>query len=116
MAAQAKRSGGFAVRDEALATYVRTSGRIATELAGFGQHELGTVRTLPADAFGPLAHTVGFTEAVVRFAHLATDSAHAIGATVHNIESTVDEMVHRYRAAERSVAATMDAAGRGATA
>lgn len=117
MAAQAKRAGGgFAVRDEALAAYVRTAGRVATELAAFGHRELRTARTLPSDAFGPLAHAVGFTQAVVRFAGRATDSAHAIGATVHDMESVVEDTVHRYRATERSVAATMGAAGRGATA
>lgn len=111
MADHATRAGGgFAVRDEALATYARTASRIATELAGFGHHELQTARTLPADAFGPLAHTAGFTEAVLRFAGRATDSAHAIGANVHHVASIMDETVHRYRAAEKSVTATMHGA------
>lgn len=96
---------GFAVRDEALHAYVTAAGRIAADLAGFAHRELPTARDLPADAFGPLAHTTGFTTALARFAHRAVDSAHALAATVHDIESGVDKTRKHYEAAEHAVAA-----------
>jgi hypothetical protein len=106
MADQPRSAGaGFAVRDEALAQYAREAGRIATDLSGFAQRELPTARALPADAFGPLAHTCGFTPALVTFCGRATDTAHAIGATVRSIESGVDATRQHYRAAEQGVAA-----------
>ncbi|HEY3749483.1 MAG TPA: hypothetical protein VGL80_09810 [Pseudonocardiaceae bacterium] len=95
---------GFAVRDEALAAYVRDASRIATDLDGFQHREIPTARDLPADAFGPLAKTCGLTTAVVRFCGRATDAAHAIGSTVHGIESGVDEARKHYKATEHAVA------------
>ncbi|HEX3588291.1 MAG TPA: hypothetical protein VHV74_01575 [Pseudonocardiaceae bacterium] len=96
----AEHSSGFAVRDEALGAYVSAAGRIAADLAGFAHRELPTVRDLPAGAFGPLAHTTGFTEALTRFAHRAVENAHALGTTVRSIESGVDENRRRYEAAD----------------
>ena len=100
---------GFAVRDEALADYARAAGRIAADLSGFAQRELPTARRLPADAFGPLAHTTGFTAELTRLCGRVTDTAHAVGATVHSIESGVDETRQHYRATEQRVAARLAA-------
>jgi hypothetical protein len=100
---------GFAVRDEALAAYARDASRLATDLAGFQHREFRTAHDLPTDAFGPLAHTVGFTTAVVRFCGRATDTAHAIGTSVHGIESGVDEARKHYQAVEHAVAARLAA-------
>lgn len=100
---------GFAVRDEALADFGTAAGRIAGELSGFGQRELPTARQLPTDAFGPLAHTCGFTSALVRVCDRATDTAHALGVTVHGIQSGVDQTRAHYRAVEQTVATRMAA-------
>lgn len=104
MADHATRTGsGFAVRDEALGAYAGAAGRLATELGGFAHRELHTAWHLPADAFGPLAHSTGFTPAVTRFCGRVTDLAHALGATVRDIESGVEQTRRHYRAAEQDV-------------
>jgi hypothetical protein len=95
---------GFAVRDDALAAYVEAARALATDLAGCAGRELSTARELPADAFGRLAHTTGFTAALVRFCGHATDTAHALAETMRHIESTMDETLRNYRATERAVA------------
>lgn len=107
--AQHSSGSGFAVRDEALADYVAAAGRIATDLADFAQRELPTTRRLPDDAFSPLAHTTGFTDALVRFGHRAVDSAHALATTLHDVESGVDETRKHYLATEHAAAAQLTA-------
>lgn len=98
---------GFAVRDDALGAYAKAAGRIATDLTDFAQRELPTARHLPADAFGPLADSTGFTAALVRFGHRTTDVAAALGATMHDIESGVERTLAHYRSTEHSVAARL---------
>ncbi|HEX3648952.1 MAG TPA: hypothetical protein VHV49_11020 [Pseudonocardiaceae bacterium] len=116
MADQATRTGsGFAVRDEALGDYASAAGRIATDLGGFAQRELHTASKLPADAFGSLAHSTGFTTAVVRFCGRVTDLAHECGGTMRDIESGVEQTRRHYRAAEHAVLAHLHA-GKGTTA
>ncbi|HEY1571819.1 MAG TPA: hypothetical protein VGG05_10775 [Pseudonocardiaceae bacterium] len=116
MADHATRTGsGFAVRDEALGAYAGAAGRIATDLGGFAHHELHTAWHLPADAFGPLAHSTGFTTGVVRFCGRVTDLAHGLGATMRDIESGVEQTRRHYRSAEQAVLAHLHA-GKGTTA
>lgn len=104
MVDHATRTGsGFAVRDEALGACARAAGRIAADLGGFAHHELHTAWHLPSDAFGPLAHSTGFTAEVVRFCGRVTDLAHSVGATMRDIESGVQQTRQHYRAAEQEV-------------
>jgi hypothetical protein len=98
-------SAGYAVRDDALADYATAAGKIATDLSGFGHHELSTARTLPTDAFGSLAHQTGFTGAVVAFCGHATDAAHTIGAEVHDLAAGVDTARANYENTEHQTAA-----------
>lgn len=95
---------GFAVREQALAAFASTAGRIAAELDGFAHRELGTATDLPTNALSPLAHTSGFTAALVRFCGRVTDTAHGIGAAVHEIESAVESVRAHYHDTDRTVA------------
>ncbi|HEX3783241.1 MAG TPA: hypothetical protein VHX38_26540 [Pseudonocardiaceae bacterium] len=100
-----KSSGsGFAVQGPALTAYTSTAGRVATELDGFAKRELGTASTLPAEALSPLAHTSGFTPALLHFCQRVTDTAHELGAAVHDITSTLHSVRDNYHATEQTVA------------
>jgi hypothetical protein len=117
MAEQATRTAsGFAVRDEALGAYARAAGRIATDLGGFAQRELHTAAHLPADAFGPLAHSTGFTPVVTRFGSRVTALAHGLGGTMRDITSGVERTRARYVAAEQEVLTRLGQHGKGTTA
>lgn len=95
---------GFAVRRPALTAFTTTAGRVATELDGFAHRELGTASTLPTNALSPLAHTSGFTPALLSFCRRVTDTAHELGNAVHDIESALHSVHADYHATEQTVA------------
>lgn len=100
-------SAGFAVHDDALAGYAREVGRIGTELHNLAHRDLRTVRSLPGDAFGPLAHETGFTTALTRLGDRIGAVTQALAADVHTIESRMDSTRRNYRSTEKSVAARL---------
>jgi hypothetical protein len=97
-------SSGFAVHGPALTAFTSTAGRVATELDGFAHRELGTASTLSTNALSPLAHTSGFTPALLRFCQRVTDTAHGLGGAVHDIASTLHSVGQNYHATEHTVA------------
>jgi hypothetical protein len=97
-------SAGFAVHGPALTAYTSTAGRVATELDGFARRELGTAATLSTNALSPLAHSSGFTPALLRFCQRVTTTAHGLGGAVHDIASTLHSVGAHYQATEHTVA------------
>lgn len=88
----------------ALTAYASTAGRVATELDGFAHRELATASTLPTNALSPLAHTSGFTPALLRFCQHVTDTAHELGDAVHDIAATLHSVGKNYHDTEHTVA------------
>lgn len=100
-------SAGFAVRDDALANCAQDVARIATELRRLAREELRTVRSLPEDAFGPLARATGFTSALTRLSDRIGSATQALAADLSEIKSNMYITRRDYRSAEHTVTARL---------
>jgi hypothetical protein len=96
-------SNGFAVRVEALETYVRAGGPLATEVDKLATSTRHAATALPAGAFGQLAEQTGFAKAVSGFRTAAGARIDVTGKTMHSVATSVDHIRTQYEETEKAV-------------